>query len=570
MPPTAYLHDALIFLAAVVVVVTLFHRLRMSPVLGFLAAGLLIGPQGLGIVHDIEGPAALGELGVVFLLFAIGLELSLARLRAMRRLVLGLGGLQLLASGLLIGLAAWWLVGDARAALVIGPVLALSSTAVALRLLADRDALGSRTGRSALAVLLLQDLAVVPLLVLIPLLGRPEGGIAVAVGLAFLKAGAALLVIGLAGRLLLRPLFRHVAATRNPELFAAAVLLVAIGTAVGTEEAGLSLALGAFLAGVLVAETEYRHQVEADIQPFRGLLLGLFFMAVGMRLDLELAAARPLALLGLCLGLLAAKAAVLWLLGRRFGLGAPDSLRLALLLAGAGEFGFILFNLAVEGGTLEGGTGQLLQLAIALTMALTPFLAALAERLADRLERRREASEAAPDEAAAHLSDHVVIAGWGRVGRTVARLLEAEGQSWVALDCGIGTVRRGRKEGLPVYYGDAGQLEVLRSVGTARAAALVLTLDDPKHALHTLATVHEAWPELTVVVRARDTGHRDELLAAGAAEVVPEIVEGSLQLGGAALRSLGVDPDRAAAAIEEVRRSRYAGIGRTGDEAAAE
>jgi CPA2 family monovalent cation:H+ antiporter-2 len=551
--------DIVVLLLAPVVVVPLLRRLGLSPIIGYLVAGTLIGPQVLGAIADPEALDLLAELGVAFLLFAIGLELSFERLKVMRHLVFGLGGAQVLLTGLLIGALAWLLGQPGAAALVIGGGLALSSTAFVLQLLVERGEQISRYGRAAFAILLFQDLAVAPLLALVAALGTSEDSLAAALGGAGLKALAALGLILVAGRWALRPVLRMVAATRSAELFVSAALLIVLGTGWLTTMAGLSMPLGAFLAGVLLSETEYRHQVEADLGPFRGLLLGLFFVTVGLSFDLAAVAAHWLVLLGLVAGLLLLKATLLLGLALAARLPLADALRVGLLLAQGGEFGFVLFDAALAAEVLEPGIAGLLTVAIAISMLVTPLLAQLGARLATRLHPAEPGDEAALQAAASSLQDHVVIAGFGRVGQTVGRILEAGGVPYLALDADQALVERCRAHGLPTYFGDAGRLEVLTAAGAGRARAAVLSLDRPKATEHALHALHEHFPGLQIFVRARDLRHRRQLEAHGAAAVVPDSIEASLQLGGIVLSALGGGSETGRI-IEELRRSDYAGL----------
>ena len=551
------LGQVLAMLAAAVAVVVLFRQLRVTAVLGYLAAGVLIGPHGLGVV-DVRRVEGVAELGVVFLLFAIGLELSWDRLRHLRRHVLGMGSLQVAATALALVLLLRLGGVPGAAAVVLGGGMALSSTAVVLRMLSERRELHTAFGRVSLSVLLMQDLAVVPLLSLVPLLGTPGESVAGALGSAFLRALVAFAVIGVGGRLLLRPVLRGVAAARVPELFTGVTLLVALGVGAVTARAGLSMALGAFLAGVLIAETEFKHQVEGDIEPFRGLLLGLFFMTVGMELDLPLLAARLPLVLALVAGLVATKVAVLAALGRAFALPPGTALRTGLTLAQGGEFGFVLFGLAAASGALDAETAAVAVLVTALSMALTPLLVAAGARVERRLAPARPAGADELAAEAAALSGHVVIGGFGRVGQTLGRLLEEQGVPYVALDGDAQLVRAARERGLPAFFGDAGRAEVLRAAGVARAAAVVVTLDDPPAAERAVASARREGGTVPVFARARDTrlGHR--LDEAGATAVVPELVEGSLQLGETLLRAIGRPADAVERALRGFRADGYA------------
>jgi CPA2 family monovalent cation:H+ antiporter-2 len=560
MSTPAHLRDIVIFLATVAVFTPIFHRFRVSPVLAFLISGVVVGPHGLGLIGDIEGAARLGEFGVVFLLFVIGLELSVDRLYVLRAWAFGLGTAQVLVTGAALGGIAYGFLGSSRLALIIGLTLALSSTAVVLRLLSDRHEMSTGFGRASLAVLLFQDLAVVPLLVLIPLLGNGSDSVVKPVGLALVKAVAALVVIILIGRFLFRPLLRVVAGTRLKEAFAAITLLAVLGTAWATELAGLSLALGAFLAGVVIAETEYRHQIEADIQPVHGLLLGLFFMSVGMTLDVPFAVRNLGLVLGLTAVLMLVKLAIATGLGRAFGQTSREAIRTGFMLSQAGEFGFILLALAATHAGLPQDTAQLLKVVVALTMAATPFMAILGQRAARLVESQSADAITALTHEIGPIRDHVIIGGFGRVGQTVAKLLSAKQIPFVALDLDTARIKEGRDAGYRVYYGESGQPHVMRAAGAASARAVVVTLDHPQRAARTVAMLRREFPDVPVIVRARDNRHRDELMRAGATMIIPEMLEGSLSLGRSVLRTVGVSDDETEAIVNDFRRADYAGL----------
>lgn len=553
-------------LGAAGVVGVLAHRFRLSTVLGFLLIGLAIGPNGLGrlvgevpalsflLLHEASVHLA-AELGVAFLLFMIGLELSLDRLWRMRALVFGLGGAQVAVTGALIAVTVWLSGHDGAAALVLGAALALSSTAIVMQVLAEGGRLGTPVGRAAFGVLVFQDLAVVPILFVVGILGAQEGGgpaaLVLGVAGAMVRAAFAILLIMVAGRLLLRPLLRIIADTGSHEAFLAAVLLAVLGTAAATEAAGLSLALGAFLAGLLLSETEFRHRVEVDLGPFKGLLLGVFFVSVGLGLDLAAILEEPLWLPLSVLGLVALKALVLLALLRISGESAAVSVETAVLLAQGGEFAFIVLALAQGNGLVPPETARFMALVAGLSMAATPFLAMLARRLGRRLEVPEVAARPGPAEA--ELAEHVIIAGYGRVGRAVGEILDARHIPHVAVDADSARVRRLREQGVTPFFGDAAQAEMLALLGAGRAAALVVTMDRPSTALEVVRAARAAWPRLPIHVRVHDEAHGRALLEAGASAVSPEVTEASLQLGEGLLTALGVPEAAAHAAIAERR-----------------
>jgi CPA2 family monovalent cation:H+ antiporter-2 len=556
VPETAtdQLHDVLILLLAAIVAVPLAQRVKVSPVLGYLVAGLIVGPFGLGFIADTGEAERLSEFGVVFLLFTIGLDMPLGRLQAMWRYIFGLGLAQVMLTGGVIGLAGAALGMAPPLALIIGAALAFSSTAAVLQLLAERGELASRVGRVGVAILLFQDLAVVPLLALLPLLQPGGGNIAEAMALALAKGIAAILLILLLGRLVLRPLFRLIAGTRIRETFAATNLLVVLGLGWATAAAGMSMALGAFLAGLLLAETEYRHQVEADILPFRGMLLGLFFITVGMVIDTHFVAAHWQAVLSLAAILLAGKPVLLWLLARLAGLGAPVSIRVALLLSQSGEFAFVVFGIAQQLGLLAQDVVAVLEAAVALTMMATPLMAELGRRLAALIQPPRAAETARLAEEAKDVTGHVIIAGYGRIGQIVGQMLADHRIPYVAIEQSVAQVEEGRRRDRPIYFGDASRPELLDAAGVDRASAAVITLDQPEAAERVVAALRRNHPDLRIIARSRDAAHAQRLERAGANEVILEALEPGLQIGAAALRISGTPPDAIDRVIDAMRK----------------
>lgn len=554
----------LILIAAAVVFVPLARRLGLGSILGYLVAGAAIGPWVLGFVTDVEAIRHIAEFGVVFLLFLIGIEMKPRRLWTMRRQVFGMGGAQVLGTGALLGGVAWSLDVPAGAAIIIGLGLALSSTAMGLQVLAERRELNSNAGRATFAVLLLQDLSVPVLLTMVPLLGRDAGALGGDLGLAVLEGAGILAASLIGGRLLLRPVLRLVARAKTAEVFTAFALLIVLGMAWLMELAGLSMALGAFLAGLLLADSEFRHQVEADILPFRGLLLGLFFMAVGMGIDFGLLVGDWPRVLAVVAALIAIKFIVMAPLARVFGLSTPDSIKSAGLLAQSGEFAFVLFAYAVSEGVIAEGLSQLLVLAVSLSMAVTPLVVALAARLAGYVGTRQVAEPEA-DTPTVEDSDgqgHVIIAGFGRVGQTVAALLDCAGRGYIAFDLDLDKVREGREHGFNVYYGDASRPEVLRAAHAERARVVVVTMDDVGAVARTVAQIRMQHPELPIHARARDLSHGRALKGAGATASVPETLEASLYLGRSTLMACDVDVETVRTAIAGFRDNDYAELER--------
>ncbi len=519
-----YLLEVIVVLAAAVVSVFLFQRFGLGAVLGYLVAGAVIGPSGFALVADVDTIQALGELGVVFLLFTVGLELPFERIRVMQARVFALGAAQVFVTALAVTGVAVLIGVPPRTGVVIGGALALSSTAIVLRMLVDRGELTSRFGRSCFAVLLVQDMMVGPFLVLALALGGDGEMLGLAVGEAMLKAVVAVMAILGIGRVVLRYVFQQVAAVRDPDVFIALSLVVVLASGLMTKMAGLSMAFGAFLAGMLLAETHYRHQVAADIQPFRGLLLGLFFMSVGMSVDFGLTASKAGLVIGLAAGLIVLKAAILSGLALISGMRPAQSINLGILLSQGGEFAFVLMGAALGAGVVSGDIAHLLVVVVALTMMATPFLAMLGRLLEREVERRTVVDLETRAEETEELTNHVVIAGFGRVGRAVATQLKDAGSDFIAVDLDPHNIIEARAAGLPVYFGDATRPEILEAVHVERARAMVVAVDNPQVALRTVAMVRYIFPELKIYARAHDDNHARELARAGADTVVPELV----------------------------------------------
>lgn len=540
MDETLHLHPILILLVAAVLVVALFRKFNASPVLGYLVAGALVGPGGIGLIPDVETTRGIAEFGVVFLMFVIGLELSWERLRDMRSSIFIIAIAQVALTTGLFSTGLYWMGVSGPLALITGGALALSSTALVMQLLEEKRLSLSPLGRVALAVLLVQDLAAVPLLVMIPAFAHPD----ISPLQELLNIGSrAVLALGgilLLGRLFLRPLYRAVASLDHPELFTALTLLIVLGTGYLTHEAGLSLPLGAFLAGLLLAETEYRHQVEADVMPYKGLFLGLFFMATGMSADLHLAWKYLPLISMLALGIMAVKAVLIVALCRLLSIGNAVAVQAGLLLSQGGEFAFIVFNAAQENRLLQPGWASVLTLTVTLTMALTPLAMKLGNLIALRIDTQRKRSTKELMQEMTDIRNHVIILGFGRVGQTIAKLLSAENIPYIAIDAQVSTVLRARKIGLPVYYGDGSRREMLQAIGVERARAAIITLNDALAAERAVRGMRDADRSLPVIARARDLKDVLALEAAGASIAVSEMFEASLQLGNALLKSLGI------------------------------
>ena len=558
MTETHYLTDVLALLAAAVVAVPLAQRLGLGSVIGYLVAGALLGPWGLGVIEQVSEIRQFAEFGVVFLLFVIGIEMKPARLWVMRRSVFGLGLSQLLVTGAALAGIAVALGLALKTAIIVGFGLALSSTAFGLQLLIEKRELTSTTGRTSFAILLLQDLAVVPLLALVSLLSG-GGALVASAGTAVLEAVLVIGTVVLAARYLLNPVLDRVAASQNAEIFTAAAVLLVLGVAWLMEQAGLSMALGAFLAGLMLAESHYRHQIEADIQPFRGILLGLFFMAVGMSIDLGLLVDRPGPILALVAALMGVKALLVWVLCRISGLDSGNATRVGLLLSQSGEFGFVLFSFATVSGVLPAPLFQTLLLIIALSMVTTPFIVALGDAWLRQRRDRELVTEPVPDNLREPQSD-IIIAGFGRVGQRVAAILAAAQIRFIALDHDQAKVEQGRRKGFPVYFGDASRFDVLRAAGAERSRMIIVTLDEPQQTQRLVQIIRQHYPSLPIHVRARDRAHCEDLRARGATTAISETLEASLRLGEYALTGSGVPKEKSDQVIDDFRRSYQASL----------
>lgn len=558
--------DLVLFLATAGVVVPIFRRWRISPILGFLGAGVVLGPYGLGSLTEVaawlgyftvDNPdeiAQLAELGVVFLLFTIGLELSWERLRLMRRMVFGLGAAQVGLSIAVIAGVAMLLGQPALTAAAVGAALALSSTAIVMPVLVDNKRQHSVAGRATFSVLLFQDLAVAPILVTLAILGGREAeALSPRLLLTFAPAALGVLALLAAGRWLLRPMLRSVAKAKSEELFMAACLLVVIGSGLVAALTGLSMAIGAFIAGLLLAETEYRHEVEVTIEPFKGLLLGLFFLSVGISLDLSLLFAAPGLILGIAVGMMVLTGAVVYGLGRLFGLARTAALEAGLLLAAGGEFAFVIMNSAMSAGIVGRALGQSVLVAATLSMMSIPLMAALSVRLAGRKPLPEETPPEEPARLAAPEGPRVLIVGQGRVGQMVGDMLDRHQIPWVAAERDPKLVEARRREGHAVYFGDAARPDFLRRCGLPEALALVVTMDNTEGAEAVVGLARTLREDLTIVVRARDTRHAQRLYELGATDAVPETVEASLQLSETVLVEIGVPMGLVIASIHERR-----------------
>lgn len=555
-----YLIDILALLLATVVIIPFFHRIRLGAILGYLTAGVVLGPWGFGVITEVEDIRHLAEFGVVFLLFLLGIELKPDKLWQMRKMVIGLGlGQVLITAGLIYGVAIWLGISN-QSAIIIGFGLALSSTAFCLKLLAERGGISTVMGRMSFSVLLLQDIAVVPLLALVSYFAA--GGSADIMEPSLKPVYAVLVIIGLlfAGRYLLNPVLGRIVASQDPEVFIAVAVLLVLGVAWIMESVGFSMALGAFLAGVMLAESHYRHQIEADILPFRGILLGLFFMTVGMGIDFSLLWERFGTIILLTVGLMALKALVVYVLSRISGARHDISLQSGVLLSQSGEFGFVLFGFATASGVLDKQLGDILTLVIALTMVLTPFVV----KGTNMLLLRFYSPDVSEDEDYAEFveasEEHVILAGFGRVGARVGTLLGAAGVPYIALDMKQKRVKDARSQGFPVFFGDASKVKVLQAAGADHAKMIVVTLDDPEQINRLISQVRQFYPEMPVHARARDRRHCAELVTLGASTAVSETLETSLRLTEEVLLGSGVEQEVATRVIDEFRDDYYSNV----------
>jgi CPA2 family monovalent cation:H+ antiporter-2 len=552
-----------LLLAVSVLTVTLFRRMHLPPILGYLLVGILVGPFGGGLISSNEDTRFLAEFGVVFLLFTIGLEFSLPQMMAMKGAVFGIGGTQVVLTSAVTAVIAWLLGLDGFAALITGAILALSSTAIVTKQLSEQVELNTDHGRLGISILLFQDLAVIPMLVIIPLLSAEgSGGMVIPLAWAMAKATAVFALIMAFGHWVLRPLFHEIARARSAELFTMTVLLVSLAAAWLTHEAGLSLALGAFLAGMMLGETEYRHQIEADIRPFQDVLLGLFFITVGMRVDLSslLPILHWVTLSAILL--IALKAGLIFLIGYLSKRPIETSFRSGLLLAQGGEFGFVLLDLSLESSLLPSGVSQILFAAIIISMVISPFLIRYNGRLAQLFcSLRSAATNQRPIDELEHeaedLEQHVIICGYGRIGQNLGRLLQNEGFPYVALDLDPTVVQEAYEAGEPVHFGDASRQEIIQAAGIDRAAVVVISFEEHATAKKILHQVKSNYPQIQVLVRTRDDTHMEALEQAGATEVMPEAVEASLMMGGQLLLLLKVPGSRILKIMREIRQNHY-------------
>lgn len=558
------LSDTIILLAISVIAVAIFRRIKLPAILAYLTVGIFLGPHATNLVQNTETLHFLAEVGIAFLLFSLGLEFSLNKLISSRRAVLGLGSAQVALTLLIAGLSAWLLGASRETAFVIGSIIALSSTAIVIKQLGEQLETDSRHGIASIAILLFQDVAVVPILVIIPAIASDgEGSFLLELSYSF-AAGIGVTIIMLAiGRWLLRPLFHEIASAHSAELFTLAVLLVALLSAWVTEFAGLSMALGAFLAGMMLSETEFKHQIENDIRPFRDILLGLFFITVGMMLDISsLPHILHWAIL-LSIAVIIGKASLIMILSRRI-IGVPSgvALRTGTVLAQCGEFGFAIMALAVSYGLLPETEAQLLLTTVILTMIATPFLVKynglIAKKFAGSYMLNRELVQENIATSAGKLNQHVVICGFGRIGQNIAKILDAENFSYFALDYSVELITNAAKAGYKVSFGDSTHREILLAAGVERASILVICHDNVGSAEKTLRQAKAINPDIPILVRTKDDTYYAKLTKAGATEVIPETLESSLMMASHVLSILGMPMAKIVRRVQEMRTNKYA------------
>jgi monovalent cation:proton antiporter-2 (CPA2) family protein len=560
--------DTMLLLLATALITPICQRIGISPILGFLASGMLLGPNGWGLITGIHTTETLAELGIVFFLFEMGIELSVDRLLSMKRDVFGLGLSQFLCTALAIAGIGGMVGLPANALVVLGGGLALSSSAFVLQLLKDKNQLATRFGKASFGILLFQDLAVVPLLVVTPILAGGGGGLAQALGSAVLKAGLALGSITLAGRYLLNPLFKVVASAQSQEAFLGVILLTVLGMSFMTEGLGLSNTLGAFLAGVLLSETKYRYQVEADIAPFRGVLLGLFFVTVGFEIDVSLILSNLPQVLSIVFGILGIKALTTTALSMAFGLSLSVSQQTGLLLSQGGEFAFVTFGLARSLGILDQATTKLLLTSVALTMALTPAMSAIGQQTTKKLEEKSDFTHyLGQDQDANEIKesdDFAVVIGYGAVGKVVCDLLDRKLSKYVAIDIDPNKAITARNAGLPVFYGDIGRQEVAEAFNVGKAKAVIVCISDQAQCTRAVIALRRFFPNLKIFARATDKDHAFRLQSTlDVAAMVPILPEDNVLLtlpfGGAVLKSLGGQPEEVNAILETKRKEVMSG-----------
>jgi CPA2 family monovalent cation:H+ antiporter-2 len=554
-----FLPDILILLSSSILVVIILHKLKTSPVLGYLIAGAIINAYGL--VKSPEYAHSLAEFGIIFLLFIIGLELSFDRLIKMRLHVFGFGGLQVLITSSVVAFVLYYYFNFSTSiSVVVGAALALSSTAIVLQVISESGRQSSQVGRLSLSMLLMQDLAVVPLLAVMPLLADKAENMMQVIGIKSLTALGAIIIITIFGRLFLRPFFSLVASVKTDEVYVTTALLIVLGAAWVTNYLGLSFAMGAFIAGILIAETEYRNQIEDSIHPFQGLFLGLFFLSVGMSIDIEFIKEKFKAVIFAAFALIFIKASIILFLCKIFKLRWGATIHSALLLSQGSEFAFILFNLAASKGIIDAKTSEFMLMAVAVSMGITPLLSMIGSKIEDRLDSKEEFDSNQEFKGISDLNEHVIIAGFGRVGRIVAYMLSKEQMNYVAVESNARIVKKARQQGFPVFQGEISDNDTLQALGAKRAKAIILTMSERVTLRKTTKKVTVNYKNVRIISRAGDYKHSKDLRKLGAESAIPERIEVGLQLGGIALENLDSVKHNILSIKEEIRKNNYSKI----------
>ncbi|QBZ83388.1 Glutathione-regulated potassium-efflux system protein KefC [Hydrogenovibrio crunogenus] len=554
----------IVFLLVITVgLVSISRRFHLPPILNYILVGIIVGPFGFGLIESEKSISFLAEFGIVFLLFSIGLEFSLTQMMSMRKMVFGYGGLQVLLTGAFVYFSCQMFGLDIETSIVVASAFALSSTAIVIKQLTEQSEIQTRHGRAAVGVLIFQDLMAIPLLILIPALGTASGdSLSSELGLAFLKGGIVVVVMLFAGRYLLRPLFHEVASSKSQELFTLTVLTVVLSAAAFTEEMDISMTLGAFLAGMMLGETEYRHQIEADIRPFQDILLGLFFITVGMMISPAVLQSDFFIIIAITLGIMLIKGIVIFGILKTFKKPEGVSIRTAVSLAQVGEFGLVLITLALSYELLSDELGQILLTSAVISMMITPLLVKFNGRIANRLCRQSYQNnfsemENVIKEDTKFLSEHVVLLGFGRVGQTTAKFLEQAHVPFVALDMDIKRVHEAQQSGEPVYFGDSAKHSIIKATNLSKAKVAIITFHNYHAAIKTLKTLKDVAPELPILVRTQDDSHINEFMAAGATEVVPDTFESSIMLASHLLLMIGQPPSQVLRQTRAARKGRY-------------
>lgn len=564
------MHDQLLtnivlLLAMAVITVSLSRRLHFPPILGYIIVGILVGPSGFGFIHHEENIELLAEFGIVFLLFAIGLEFSVSQMLSMKKQVFGLGSAQVVTTALVVYTIGHLAGLDPNTNIVIAGAFALSSTAIVIKQLTEQSEIQSRHGRGALGILIFQDIMAIPLLILIPTLalsGDNNEALTFALVMAFLKGVLVVVIMHMIGKYLLRPLFHEVASAKSQELFTLTVLTVALGSAAFTEEMGLSMTLGAFLAGMMLSETEYRHQIESDIRPFQDILLGLFFVTVGMIISLDVLLTHFWTIIGLTIAIIFVKGFILYAVSLIFDRGRGVSLRIALTLSQVGEFGLVLMTLAFTYKLLPEETGNILLTAAVLSMAIAPFMVKFNGRITkfihnDSYSKNHHEIENTISEDNKHINDHVILCGFGRVGQTVSRFLHNSNKRFIALDMDIKRVHEARAAGESVYYGDAAKQTILNAASLDKAKMVMITFSNFHASMKILHSIRQVNKDIPVLVRTIDDSHVNELIEAGANEVIPDTFESAIMLSSHLMLLMGEPPRKVLNETRKIRKNRY-------------